>query len=305
MVKDIAASIRQRLLNLARERGEDFNYVLQLFLIQRLLYRLGLSEYRDKYMLKGAMLFWVWGKDIHRPTRDIDLLGNGPADVDLLVEDFRAICLIESDDGLVFDPDSLRGEEIKEGAKYQGVRIKGAAALAGAKIIFQIDIGFGDAVTPGPEEALMTSFLDLPDPALKVYPVYTVIAEKFQAMVELDVSNSRIKDFYDVWIIASGLDKEIEGRLLSDAIRATFERRNTPLTHGLTIFDDLAVSDAKEKQWRAFLEKNELHSETTFSELLDQLCEFLQPVYHGVAMGEEISGHWSSEDWEWQTRLTE
>ncbi len=299
MNQNVPASIRQRLLNLAKERGEDFNYVLKLFLIQRILYRLGISDYKNKYTLKGAMLFWVWGEDSHRPTRDIDLLGYGSNDIEALVNDFRQICQLECEDGLIFDLDSINGEEIKEDAKYQGVRVKGSAALSGAKITFQIDIGFGDAVTPGPETASMKSFLDLPTPELKVYPVYTVIAEKFQAMVQLDIANSRIKDFYDIWIIASKLGKEIDSRPLAEAIRATFQRRETSLTPEITILSTMAGSDAKEQQWQAFLSKNDLESEMRFGELLEKLSAFLQPVYEGLTSGKEIVGYWSSENWAW------
>ena len=218
-------------MDLARARGENFDYVLKTYLIQRLLYRLGSSTFSDRFLLKGAMLFWVWEGDAHRPTRDIDLLGFGENDIDTLIVDFREICSVEADDGLASDLGSIKGMEIKEGAFYQGVRITGKAILEKAKITFQVDIGFGDAVSPQAEMATLPSFLDLPDPQLNVYPVYTVIAEKFQAMVMLGIANSRIKDFYDLWVITSRM--EIEGSLLVEAIKATFERRDTPLS-GIT-----------------------------------------------------------------------
>ena len=145
----------------------------------------------------------------------------------------------------------------------------------------------------------MKSFLDLPDPKLKAYPVYTVIAEKFQAMVQLDMANSRIKDFYDIWIIASELDKEIDSHTLSEAIKATFKLRDTPVSAEITIFSEMGGSGAKEQQWQAFLTKNDLQSEMRFAELLEKLGTFLQPVYEGIATGEEIVGYWSSEDWTW------
>jgi predicted nucleotidyltransferase component of viral defense system len=180
--ENIAASIRQRLLNLAKERGEDFNYVLTQYAIQRLLYRLSISKFKDQFLLKGAMLFAMWGNDIRRPTRDIDLLGFGAADVKRLIEIFSNICVVKSgiEDGIVFDPHSIRGQAIKEDAVYQGIRIMGYAELARARIAIQVDIGFGDVVTPGAERATLPCYLDLPGPCLNIYPVYTVIAEKFR-----------------------------------------------------------------------------------------------------------------------------
>jgi predicted nucleotidyltransferase component of viral defense system len=255
LTKSSAASIRQRLLNLARVRGENFDYVLKTYLIQRLLYRLGSSKFRDRFLLKGAMLFWVWGGDAHRPTRDIDLLGYGGGDIEILVADFRDICSVVAEDGLEFDLASIRGIEIKEDALYQGVRITGQSSLDSARITFQVDIGFGDAVSPGAEVATVPSFLDFPDPELNVYPVYTLIAEKFQAMIMLGIANSRIKDFYDLWVIASKM--EIEGNLLVEAIRATFGRRETALSeYGPSIFEPPFTADEnKQKQWLAFLRK--------------------------------------------------
>jgi len=167
-----AESIRQRLLNLAREREENFDYVLRQYVIQRLLFRLCQSAYREQYLLKGAQLFWIWNEAFHRPTLDVDLLGIGNNDVGMQVKTFQEVCLIEVDDGLVFDIDHIQGMEITEDAKYQGVRINGFSELARARIPFQIDIGFGDIVTPDPETVTMPSFLDLPVPEMRAYPVY-------------------------------------------------------------------------------------------------------------------------------------
>lgn len=297
MTKSSAASIRQRLLNLARARGENFDYVLKTYLIQRLLYRLGLSPFRDRFLLKGAMLFWIWDGDAHRPTRDIDLLGFGENDVDTLIAQFGEICSVEPEDGLEFDLPSIRGIEIKEDALYQGVRITGKATLDSANVTFQVDIGFGDAVSPKAEMATLPSFLDLPEPELNVYPVYTVIAEKFQAMVVLGIANSRMKDFYDLRVIASSM--EIEGNVLVEAIRATFKRRETALSENRpSIFEPPFTTDEnKQKQWVAFLRKNGLDSGMTFEVLMDKLREFLVPAYLAVAHGERLDGSWVSDKW--------
>jgi predicted nucleotidyltransferase component of viral defense system len=299
MAVNKAASIRQRLLNLARERRENFDFVLKQYVIQRLLYRLSISDYQEQFLLKGAMLFLIWTGDLHRPTKDIDLLGFGKNDVDVLEKDFKAICAVEADDGLAFDIDSISGAQIKEDALYQGVRVVGHALLDNAKITFQVDIGFGDAVTPKYEVAVVPSFLDLPEPTVRIYPAYTVIAEKFQAMVALGVANSRIKDFYDIWVMAS--DMTFEASVLSDAIKATFDRRETEVNDvALTVFDEVFINDeSKQKQWEAFLKRNALKSEMSFADLMVKLQQFLEPIYQLASSNEVMEEHWSSEKWQW------
>lgn len=300
-----AASIRQKLLNLSRERRESFDFVLQQYAIQRLLYRLSVSDYHDHFLLKGAMLFLVWTGDFHRPTKDIDLLGFGSSDVDVLVKNFKAICSGDTDDGLIFDIDSIQGAQIKDNALYQGVRVTGFAYLEKARISLQVDIGFGDAVTPGAEVAVVPSFLDLPDPEMRVYPVYTVIAEKFHAMVALGLFNSRIKDFYDIWVIASADAHRdgalLDGNLLAAAIKATFERRNTTVsTDVLTIFSDDFMQDTqKQTQWAAFLNKNRLTSDQSFEDLQKRLRRFLEPVYQAAALANEYPYEWNATGWQW------
>ena len=304
MAKNKAASIRQQLLNLARERKENFDYVLKVYLIQRLLYRLG-EKFQDRFLLKGALLFWVWGENMHRPTRDIDLLGFGDNDIENLAADFRTICSMDVEDGLVFDLDSINGAEIKEDTLYQGVRITGKANLDSAIITFQVGIGFGDAVTPEADRAKLPSFLDLPEAELKVYPVYTVIAEKFQAMVMLDIANSRLKDFYDIWIISS--KPIIKGQLLVDAIKATFERRDTDMSkESLSIFEPAFCSDSnKQKQWEAFLRKNGLKSEMTFEQLMRSLESFIAPAYKAARESSNFDSNWLSDQWVQQKKKLE
>ncbi len=295
-----AASIRQRLLNLARERRENFDFVLKQYVIQRLLYRLSVSDYQEQFLLKGAMLFLIWTGDLHRPTKDIDLLGFGKNDVDVLENDFKVICAVETDDGLVFDINSISGAQIKEDALYQGVRIVGYALLDKAKITFQVDVGFGDAVTPKAEIASVPSFLDLPDPTVRIYPAYTVIAEKFQAMVALGIANSRIKDFYDIWVMAS--DMPFEGKLLTEALKATFERRETAINDDApTVFkDEFTQDENKQKQWKAFLSKNALKSDKAFDELMAQLQQFLEPIYQSAYSNQPLVKQWVPDDWSWK-----
>ncbi|WP_189270708.1 nucleotidyl transferase AbiEii/AbiGii toxin family protein [Thalassolituus oleivorans] len=311
-----AASIRQKLLNLSRERGESFDFVLQQYAIQRLLYRLSVSEYHDQFLLKGAMLFSVWTGDLHRPTKDIDLLGFGSNDTDVLVNDFKVICAIEADDGLIFDIESIQGVRIKEDSLYQGVRVTGFAHLEKAKIGLQVDIGFGDAVTPNARLATIPSFLDFPAPIMKIYPVYTVIAEKFHAMVALGLFNSRIKDFYDIWMIAiHGLQEgdfllgedaldgtALDGTLLVSAIRSTFNRRNTVMSpEMLSVFTAEFMQDTnKHKQWNAFLNKNRIVSDQSFENIQQGLRRFLEPAYQAAALGAEYPFKWDVSEGKWK-----
>lgn len=230
---DIAASVRQRLLNLAHRKAEPFDLVLTRYAQERLLYRLGQSEWRNKFLLKGAMLFAVWYDRPYRPTRDLDLLGFGASDIPQLEATFQSLCRIEAEDGIQFLVDTVRGAEIREANIYAGVRIKLIAHLAGAKIPLQIDIGFGDAVTPAPEQIDYPTLLDFPAPRLMAYPHYTVVSEKLQAIVMLGIANSRMKDFYDLWIMARRLF--FEGSVLCQAIKATFQRRSTILPETVPI----------------------------------------------------------------------
>lgn len=304
MAKDIAASVRQKLLNLARKRQEDFDYVLRQYVMQRLLYRLGISEHAEKFLLKGALLFWVWNKDFHRPTRDIDLLSFSDNNVAHLQDVFQQIIAADAgdagDDGLIFEPNSLKAIEIKEDADYTGVRITGFATLTNARVPFQIDIGYGDVVVPAAEEAQIPSFLDLPVPRLKIYPVYSVIAEKFQAMVMLGLANSRMKDFYDIAIIAHTMP--LDGDLLSQAVKSTFDRRKTDILPApLYIFSDAFKTDKdKNTQWNAFINKNNLDSKTDFAHAIGEVRQLLEPVYQALADEHSFNMQWSSNNFQWK-----
>jgi len=304
MAKDMAASVRQRLRDLARSRNEDFDYVLRQFVMQRLLYRLSCSAYSEQFLLKGALLFWVWNESFHRPTRDIDLLSLGDNGVAYLVGVFREIICMDDDDddGLDFDVDSVNGIEIKEDADYPGVRLTGFAHLANARIPFQVDIGFGDAVLPEPVICQLPTFLDFPLPQLSVYPVYSVIAEKFQAMVMLGIANSRMKDFYDIKTIADSM--ELEGDVLLAAIAATFKRRKTIITTDpLYVFSDGFKNDKdKQMQWNAFLNKNDLNNETNFSDVVVALQYFLEPVYQSIAEQHTYQYQWDSSTYQWKVQ---
>jgi hypothetical protein len=291
---NLAASVRQRLLNLARERGENFDYLLTRYGLERLLYRLANSPHHDLFILKGAMLFLLWGMDDHRPTRDADLLGFGENDSANLVSIFRDICRTEvDDDGLTFDPASVQAEAIREEMEYGGIRVTLRAVLERARISLQIDVGFGDAVTPGAEEVDYPTLLALPAPHLRIYPKETVIAEKFQAMVSLDMANSRMKDFYDIWIMARTFD--FDGALLKTAIERTFERRRTPVPAEAPVaLTARFFSDpAKEAQWRGFLLRNGLSAlEIPLEAVAGMIGRFVMPLCEAVRQGSEFNLRW-------------
>jgi len=292
--RDLAASVRQRLLNIAKRDGEAFDLVLTRYALERLLYRLGQSRYRDQFLLKGAMLFAVWGGEAHRPTRDVDLLGFGTSELPQVENIFRDICLeaVEAD-GLEFLPDTARAIEIREDQEYQGVRVLFEARLGVAVIPIQIDIGYGDAVTPASEDITYPTVLDFAAPKLRAYPIYTVVAEKFQAMVWLGIANSRMKDFYDLWIIMRQFP--FEGDILGAAIKATFARRNTPLPSEAPLALTIAFANdaAKQTQWKAFLRKNALPvDDLTFPELIAALHDFLMPPTLASANGLAFDAKW-------------
>jgi predicted nucleotidyltransferase component of viral defense system len=250
--RNIGASVRQRLLNLARAREQPLELLLTRFALERLLHRLSLSPHRERFVLKGAMLLTTWFDEPHRATRDVDLLGFGDAAHEALLATFREIMAIELDDGVSFDLKRLRIEAIREEVEYGGSRLRTTAALAGARIPITVDVGFGDAVEPGVEDIDLPVLLDMPSPYLRAYPPETVIAEKFHAMVILGRANSRMKDYYDVWMLTNAF--EINTERLQRAITATFARRNTEIPKGVPdgLSDAFAADMAKQQQWDAF-----------------------------------------------------
>lgn len=261
MKSDLAASIHARLSARAKERGEVFQDVLTRYGVERFLYRLSRTPARDTLWLKGALLFDLWFDVPHRPTRDADFLGFGPADQAALETTVRAACATEVPDGMAYDPKSMRVREIREDARYAGLRVTLTGTLKKARCPVQLDVGYGDAVTPGPEEAVYPTLLDdLPAPRLRVYPRETVIAEKLEAIATLGMANSRMKDYFDLLALAH--EGVANPRVLAEAIRATFERRGTPLPVGmpLGLEDPFGRDKVKQSQWSAFLAKNRLEA---------------------------------------------
>lgn len=278
MNKDLAASVRARLLNVAKAQGVDFNQVLVRFALERILYRLSQSAHADHFLLKGALLFTLWYDLPHRTTRDADLLGFGPSDLESIAKTFRDIASVEVEDGIVFDPATVNVEEIRKDAGYAGARVLITGELAKARCKTQIDIGFGDAVTPGPVHAVYPVLIaDLPAPRLRTYPVYTVISEKLHAIVLLGMANSRLKDYLDLWVL---LDREaLNAHTLARAIAATFLRRGMPVPAALPVglTDEFATDSSRQAMWHAFLKKNEL-AITPLPEVVTKLRAILEPA---------------------------
>lgn len=277
--KGLPASIRARLLMLAKTRGEDFDLVLKRFGIERLLYRLNQSKDADAFVLKGAMLFELWMGKGHRSTKDLDLLGFGPREIPRLEAVFRELCVVEVEpDGLVFLPKTVKGEEIREDSRYQGIRITLQALLATARISLQVDIGFGDAVFPAPEPVEYPSLLGLPRPRLRAYPREAVIAEKFHAMVALGLVNSRLKDYFDIWTILRMF--KVDRANLRTAIHQTFERRHTAIPQGVPIglSQEFATDALKMAQWRAVLQKADQSGEFPLAQVVQELRDQILPV---------------------------
>jgi len=276
--KNPAASIRAKLLSLSREKGEDYQRVLGRFAIERFLYRLGISTYRDRFVLKGATLFTLWTGETHRPTKDLDLLGWGSSAITYVEQVFRDICEITEDDGIVFDSQSVEGTTIKENDEYNGVDIRFRAELAGAQITLQVDIGFGDAVFPEPELATFPVLLPMSAPIIRAYPREASIAEKLHAMVQLDIRNSRMKDFYDIWFMANTWTFRLES--LRNAIALSFQRRGSVMPNGVpfALTDEFLTDSQKMQLWKAFAGRlNAGDKALTLAEVGAVLRAFLVP----------------------------
>ena len=299
MTGNLSASILARLLTLAKQRGDDYNLLLNRFGMERLLTRISISPHAERFLLKGALLFALWYDNPHRPTRDADLLGFGPDDEASLIATFREIAAMDLGDGIVFDPDSVKADAIREDNTYGGTRITLMARIGSARCALQIDVGFGDAVTPGPQTVAYPTLLgDFPAPTLRVYPVYTVIAEKYQAMVMLGQANSRMKDFFDLSVIARRT--ELDGATLAAAIAATFARRQTalPIERPLALTKQFSADTAKLRQWQAFLNKNRIEA-ASLGDTVALLDDMLWPPTEVAAAGSQATATWRPEALRW------
>ena len=279
--RNVGHSVFQRLLNHAKIHKENFNLLLSRYGVKRLLYRLSISPHADRFILKGASLFLAWQGQNYRVTKDADLLGFGPADTEHITGIFKELCQSPSDDldGIKFMAETVRALPIREEQEYDGIRVTLVGLLHQARIPIQVDIGFGDAVTPAPERIKFPTLLNAPAPQLLAYPSYTMVAEKFETMVRLGVANSRMKDFYDVWLLSRLF--EFDGRTLCDAIRNTFRRRLTAIPNQMPMaFTDQFRNDLqKQTQWQAFVRKSKPKNVSgDINSVIDLVTAFLMPV---------------------------
>lgn len=273
---NIAASVKQRLLNKARQEGRAFDVLLVRFALERLLYRLSLSQYRDRYVLKGGMLVTLWLEGGARETRDADFLGFGEADEETLKQIFAEIMAVPAEDGLIFDTDALTATAIREDMEYGGIRLRTSAHLERTRIPVVLDIGFGDALADAAHRIDYPSLLDMDQPSIRAYPPASVIAEKFQAIVALGLANGRMKDFHDLWAIPKMVP--IDADALDAAIAATFARRSTevPANRPLGLSEDMAADPAARRRWLAYSASLELTG-VDFGEVLDDAWTLLGP----------------------------
>ncbi len=279
--KNAAHSIFQRLLHCAKTNREDFNLLLSRYATERFLYRLSVSAYSESFILKGASLLLVWTGHNYRVTRDADFLGIGTSDTGRLAEVFRDICGITfQDDGMIYLPDSVKSEEIREHQQYKGVRITIMGLLNRARIPLQLDIGFGDVITPAPETVEYPTILDAPAPLIMGCSRYTVVAEKFEAMVKLGLANSRMKDFFDVWLLSRLFS--FDGNVLRTAVKNTFAQRRTAVPESKPVaFSPVFYADSqKNVQWSAFVKKSRPDMPVNdLSSVIVDIAAFLSPVF--------------------------
>lgn len=271
-----AASVKDRLLNLARRDGRVFDVVLVRYALERLLYRLSVSEHRDRFVLKGGMLVTIWLAGDNRETRDADFLGHGDASEATIRVTFAEIMGIASDDGLRFDTDNMTATTIRDDMEYGGIRLRVPAYLERTRIPMVIDIGFGDALAAAPEELAYPTLLDMEAPRIRSYPPATVIAEKFQAMVALGIGNGRMKDYYDLWALPQAMP--ITADDLDAAIRATFERRRTdiPRERPPGLSSALVDDETKQRQWSGYVASIELEG-LPLAEVVEAIWAFVGP----------------------------
>ena len=277
--RNIAVSIHQRLLDKSKESARPFNEISQYYAIERFLYRLSRSPHARKFILKGALMLLVWNARVSRSTMDIDMLGRMKNNPEAVLDMIRDICRQEVEpDGVVFDPDSVRGERITEEANYEGVRVRFRGALDTARIVIQLDVGFGDVVVPPPKLMTYPTILDLPAPQVRGYSRESTIAEKFEAMVRHGVMNSRMKDFWDIRLLSRQFD--FDGKTLATAIVGTFSKRHTDIPADPIAFTETFMRDeTKTAQWKAFLRKNRMtDGADTFAEAVHAVSAFLKPV---------------------------
>jgi hypothetical protein len=303
IVKDLAASIRAKLLAHAKQHSEDFGRVLTRYAIERLLFRLSQTDAAERYVLKGAMLFVTWPQHVFRPTGDLDLLGQGDPDPAALAELFTRICQVEApDDGILFDPGTLKVEPARGAEKYQGARLSLKGRLAGARIPVLVDVGFGDHVYPPPKRQSFPSLLPgLPEANILMYPPETVVAEKFEAMIRFGEANGRIKDFYDIWVTTRTFPFDLPS--VVEAVGGTLRRRETALPTDMPVglTEAFAVIAVERGLWTGFLRRTPPSLKPPpFPQLQEELRRFFGPVIDSLSVPEGAKGRWDPDAGAWR-----
>lgn len=295
-LKNVAASVRDRLLNVTSESGQDYNALLTRYGIERLLFRLAASKYQSQFILKGAMLFAAWQHVPHRVTKDVDLLGFGDSSPRYLKTVFAEICSqAVDDDGVVFDPQSVRAEPIRDEEVYVGIRLTLQGTLGSARLHVQVDIGFGDGFAVEPVTLTIPSLVGMPAPEVRAYRMETSIAEKFEAAVTLGFMNTRMKDYFDLWHLAKGF--AFDGQAISDSIRATFERRKKTLPPDIPVgFTKSFWNDPRRQAtWESFCKKSvRTKPFPTLEEVVTFVATFIVSPALAASKTESFSQRWEA-----------
>ena len=294
-ISNLAASVAERLRQRARLTGEDFQVLLTRYGLERLMYRLGQSDDADRFVVKGALMFLVWHDASFRVTRDLDLLATRQPTLEQLLHLFRSLCrMAVEDDGVTYDEASVTVAEIREDQQYGGLRVTMRGQLGNIRLPIQVDVGFGDAVTPAPKQEPFPVLLDFPPPILRLYPKETVVAEKTEAMVQLGLVNSRMKDYYDIWVLMQGF--EFDGELLKSALVATFARRKTTLPSDVPpgLSDTFGGDRQKQVQWNAFIRRTyaKMPGEPDLKTIVGLLRDFLMPLLLAAQQPQTFSQKW-------------
>jgi hypothetical protein len=292
---NIAASVRQRLLNKARATERPFAELIQYFAMERFLYRLSKSAHSRNFILKGALMLSVWEAPHTRPTMDIDMLGQINNEINSVISFVREVCIQQVEpDGIMFDVDSVAAENIREDADYEGIRVRFRGSLDTARIAIQLDIGFGDVVFPKVESIDYPILLDFPAPVLYGYSKESTIAEKFESMVKLGIINSRMKDFFDIWLLSRQFD--FEGSTLATAIKQTFAKRGTELkAEPIPLTRSFAEDISKSTQWRAFIRNNKISNvPQDFKTTISAVASFLMPIAECIVGNKSFEGVWKA-----------
>jgi len=299
-IKNVAASVRARLLNFAKRQGIDFNRLLLIYIQERFLYRLAKSDYKDQFILKGGVLFYGAYQEKARATKDIDLLAKKmPHDPDRLFSYIKNIISIAAEDGVIFLTDTITVQAISIVAEYEGLRIRFKAKLDTAIIPLQVDIGFSDKIFPQPISFDYPVILETKPFTLIAYSWESMIAEKFEAIVKLGQLNSRMKDFYDIYFLQR--NRKFNGVHLQSAINLTLKHRKTDINYAFDIFSESFMNDSdKQTQWKAFSRKLYTKQTIDFRSVMVHLKKFLEPIIQAIVDDNKFELQWDFQNQRWK-----